>query len=104
MLTASSRPWSSRWVAIWTETLDDVAVIPLPADAARVERGLRGLRGAPLLTGARGADPVDLAALARVGAACGDLLLDRGLGLLELNPVVAGPDGAVALDAVVRRG
>ncbi len=89
---------------VWTETLDDVAVIPLPADAARVERGLRALRGAPLLTGARGADPVDLAALARVGAACGDLLLDRGLGLLELNPVVAGPDGAVALDAIVRRG
>ena len=73
---------------IWTETLDDVAVVPLPADAARVERALRGLRGAPLLTGGRGAEPVDLEALARLGAACGELLLDRGLGLLELNPVV----------------
>ena len=89
---------------IWTETLDDVAIVPLPADTDRVERALRGLRGAPLLTGARGTEPVDLAALAQLGAACGELLLDHGLSLLELNPVVARPDGAVALDAVVRSG
>ena len=87
---------------VWTETLDDVAVVPLPAKAERVERALRSLRGAPLLTGARGAEPVDLGALARLGAACGTLLLDEGLGLLELNPVVARPDGAVALDALAR--
>ena len=30
---------------IWTEVLDDVAIIPLPASPARVERSLRGLRG-----------------------------------------------------------
>jgi acetate---CoA ligase (ADP-forming) len=87
---------------VWTETLDDVAVVPLPASAERVELALRSLRGAPLLTGARGAEPVDLGALARLGAACGTLLLDEGLGLLELNPVVARPDGAVALDALAR--
>ncbi len=88
---------------IWTETLDDVAVVPLPASAERVERALRSLRGAPLLTGARGAESVDVGALASLGAACGHLLLERGLGLLELNPVVARPDGAVALDALVRQ-
>jgi acetyl-CoA synthetase len=85
---------------VWTEALDDVAVVPLPARPERVERALRSLRGAPLLTGARGADPVDLAAVAELGAACGEVLLERGLGLLELNPVVAAPEGAVALDAV----
>ncbi len=31
---------------IWTELLDDVAIVPLPADAARIERALRSLRGA----------------------------------------------------------
>ena len=32
---------------IWTEALDDVAVIPLPASPERVERGCSGsLRGA----------------------------------------------------------
>ena len=39
---------------IWTELLDDVAVIPLPADAARIERAIATLRGAPLLLGGRG--------------------------------------------------
>src|SRR5581483_10402769 len=31
---------------VFTEALDDVAVIPLPASPARVERALRSLRGA----------------------------------------------------------
>ena len=39
---------------IWTELLDDVAIVPLPADAARIERALRALKGAALLTGGRG--------------------------------------------------
>ena len=42
---------------VWTELLDDVAIVPLPADAARIERALRSLRGAPLLTGGRGTAP-----------------------------------------------
>ena len=39
---------------VWIEILDDVAVLPLPVSAARVEEALRGLRAAPLLTGERG--------------------------------------------------
>ena len=88
---------------IWTEALDDVAIVPLPAEPARVEAALRSLRGAGLLDGARGASPVDLAAIAAVAARCGELLLGDGLTLLELNPVIAGPRGAVVVDAVVRR-
>ena len=88
---------------VWTELLDDVAVVPLPAAPARVEAALRSLRGAGLLTGARGTAPVDLAALAALAAAAGDLLLAEGLALLELNPVIAGPGGAVAVDALARR-
>ena len=55
----------------WTEVLDDVAIVPLPADAARIERAVRRLRGAPLLTGARGTAPVDLAAVARMAERVG---------------------------------
>jgi acetyl-CoA synthetase len=88
---------------VWTEVLDDVAIVPLPADAARIERGIRGLRGAPLLTGARGSAPVDLSAVARLAQRVGDLLLAESLDLLELNPVLAGPSGAVAVDATARR-
>lgn len=87
---------------IWAEALDDVVVVPLPADAARVERGLRSLRGAVLLTGGRGREGVDVAALAELAAHTGELLMDQGLGLLELNPVVARPDGAIVVDALAR--
>ena len=88
---------------VWTEVLDDVAIVPLPADAARIERALRALRGAPLLTGARGTAPVDLAAVARMAQRVGELLLEESLEVVELNPVLAGPAGAVAVDAAARR-
>ncbi|MCL4286411.1 MAG: acetate--CoA ligase family protein [Thermoleophilia bacterium] len=89
---------------IWTEALDDVAIVPLPATAERVGKELRDLRGAALLTGGRGTEPVDLAAVATAAARVGELLLDEGLGLIEVNPLIARPDGCVAVDAVARRG
>ncbi|HEY6523498.1 MAG TPA: acetate--CoA ligase family protein [Solirubrobacteraceae bacterium] len=92
---------------IWTELLDDVAVIPLPADASRIERAMAGLRGAPLLLGGRGRPGADVPAAARLAAQVGALLLERGLATVECNPVLVGePDparpGAVAVDAAVR--
>jgi acetate---CoA ligase (ADP-forming) len=88
---------------VWTEVLDDVAIVPLPAGAARIERALRSLRGAPLLTGGRGGIPVDLAAAARLAARVGEVLIEDELELIELNPVLVSPEGAVAVDATVRR-
>jgi acetyl-CoA synthetase len=88
---------------IWTEALDDVAVVPLPATRGRVEATLRSLRGAPLLTGGRGLEPVALADLAELAARAGEVLLAERLALLELNPVSVSPGGAVALDAVAVR-
>ena len=88
---------------VWTEALADVAVVPLPASAARAERALRSLRGAPLLTGGRGAPPLAVRAAAALAAAVGELLLRERLSLLELNPVAVTADRAVALDAVARR-
>lgn len=87
---------------IWTEALDDVAIVPLPASPGRALEALRSLRGSALLTGGRGTEPVDLAAVASLASRAGKLLVDRGLAVLELNPVIAGPQGALALDAVGR--
>ncbi|HEX5899870.1 MAG TPA: acetate--CoA ligase family protein [Solirubrobacteraceae bacterium] len=87
---------------VWTEAFGDVAVIPRPADAARVERALWSLRAAPLLAGTRTGAPVDVAAAAALAARAGALLLDQGLELLELNPVLVNARGAVAVDALVR--
>jgi acetyl-CoA synthetase len=88
---------------VWTEVLDDVAIVPLPADATRIERAVRSLRGAPLLSGGRGAPPIDLAAVTQLAQRVGEILLDEDLELLELNPVFAWPEGAVAVDATARQ-
>ena len=87
---------------IWTELLDDVAIVPLPADAARIERALRSLRGAPVLEGGRGRVPCDVGAAARLAQRVGELLLDRALELIELNPVLVSSSGAVVADAAIR--
>jgi acetate---CoA ligase (ADP-forming) len=87
---------------MWTEIHDDAAIVPLPASPERVERALRSLRGAPLLTGGRDRAPLDLSAVAGLATTVGGLLLDRGLSLIELNPVLVYERGAVAVDAVVR--
>ena len=86
----------------WAEELDEVAIVPLPATAHRVADALRSLRAAPVLDGARGGEPVDVAAIARVASAVGDLLLERGLSVLELNPVIVDGSGATAVDALAR--
>jgi acetyl-CoA synthetase len=90
---------------IWTELLDDVTVIPLPAATARIERGLASLRGAPLLLGGRGGPGVDVPAVAELAARVGEMLLDHRLATVECNPVLVGApgDGAVAVDAAIRR-
>jgi len=84
---------------IWTELLDDVAVIPLPASPRRVERALRSLRGAPVLLGGRGREAVDLPAACELAARVGELLLERSLALIELNPAFVSADGAIVADA-----
>ena len=63
---------------VWAEVLDDVAVIPLPADADRIEAALLALRAAPVLTGARGGEPYALRAAAELGARVGELLVRTG--------------------------
>ncbi len=89
---------------VWTEALADAVVIPLPADAARIERALQSLRGAPLLFGARAQTSWDIGALCGLCVQVAELLGSGGHELIELNPVVVHLDGegCVALDAVVR--
>lgn len=89
---------------VWTELLDDVAVIPLPASSRRIESALGELRGAPLLRGARGRPAVDVAAAAALAQRVGECLMERDLEAVECNPVLVAATGAVAVDAAVRGG
>jgi hypothetical protein len=79
---------------VWTEALDDVAIVPLPASAARAEQALRSLKAAALIP--------DVAAAARTAAAIGEAALANGLELLECNPVLVHCDGAVVVDATAK--
>jgi acyl-CoA synthetase (NDP forming) len=88
----------------WAELLGDAATRVAPVDAATARELLLGLRLAPLLLGARGRPAADLEALALAIATVSRLGTEWGprLGLLELNPIAALPDGALVLDAGLR--
>jgi acyl-CoA synthetase (NDP forming) len=85
------------------ELLDDTVTLLLPASAEDLRGALTKLRIWPALQGYRGAsadvEAVVQAVLAMVAfaGAHADRLLE-----LEVNPLLARPDGAVAVDAVVR--
>jgi len=86
---------------LWTEALSDVACIPLPASPDRVRRALEGLRGRAVLAGARGGATYDMDGLCLVASRVGQVLLDEGFTLIEINPMIVGRNGAVVADAVM---
>jgi len=63
-------------------------------------RLLRALRGAPLLLGARGRPPMDMAAAARAAAILSRFAAAHPeVAEVEMNPLLVTSSGAVALDA-----
>jgi hypothetical protein len=52
--------------------------------------------------GTRGSKPVDLVAIARIAAGLADFLLHSPeVSEIEINPLLAYPQGALALDALI---
>jgi acyl-CoA synthetase (NDP forming) len=87
---------------VFVEVLHDVSLRVLPADADEVGRMLTELRGLPLLTGARGGVPADIAALAKVISDIGALAASvPGLRALEVNPLWVRGGQIEALDVLV---
>lgn len=84
---------------VLVEVLGDVAFALAPLDAEEALRRLRGLRGWPVLAGARGREPVDAEALACAVVAVGDLIASRpDISEFDLNPLFASAAGCVAAD------
>ncbi|NJN97694.1 MAG: acetate--CoA ligase family protein, partial [Anaerolineales bacterium] len=84
---------------IFVEILRDVAYRLAPASRAELEAMVREVKGYPLLTGARGREPVNLPALIQTLQAAAWLLADfPEITELDLNPVLAGPEMAVVAD------
>ncbi|WP_336338703.1 acetate--CoA ligase family protein [Haloarcula brevis] len=86
---------------VFTEVFEDTSHRIAPIDAAEARAAIEDLQAARLLEGYRGSDPADVAALAEVVATVGDLVTDHPIAELDVNPVLASADGAVALDALV---
>jgi acetate---CoA ligase (ADP-forming) len=85
------------------EVLGDRRFALPPVDRRQALAMLDRLAVRPLLDGVRGAAPVDLDAVAEAVANLSTLALDLGdrLAALDVNPLVAGPAGCVAADALV---
>jgi len=86
-----------------TELLDDVALRLCPVDEEGARAMIESTRLARLLRGYRGAPAADLTALARTVARLSDIAHDNRdrIAGIDLNPVLARPDGAFALDALI---
>ncbi len=80
---------------VYAEVLEDVAVTLAPAEPAELEALVGSLRCAPLLTGLRRP--------CRSRARCGGTLAPDSrhpeIEEVEINPLLAMPDGAIGLDA-----
>ena len=93
---------------IFVEILKDVVFHRCPFGEDVAERMIRSIKGAPLLLGARGRKPADIAALSKMLATLSVFAHQAGprLQSIDLNPVFAMPDGegAFAADAIIEIG
>ncbi|HEX7309519.1 acetate--CoA ligase family protein [Lentzea sp.] len=87
---------------IHAELFNDTAIELAPVTPATAHDMIERLVCAPLLSGWRGAPAADVDALAEVIARTSETIAARpDLAEIELNPVRVGPDGVVAVDALV---
>lgn len=88
---------------VFVEALRDVVFRIAPIDHAQARDMIRGIRGARVLRGLRGAPPSDESALADALCRIGQLAADfPAIAELDINPLLALPDGVIAVDARVR--
>ena len=85
------------------EVLHDRRLALPPVDEAGAVRMLDRLKVRPLLDGVRGSPPADVPSVARaiVGLSAVAVALGDRIAALDVNPLIAGPNGCVAVDALV---
>jgi acyl-CoA synthetase (NDP forming) len=84
---------------VFVEILHDVAYRLVPATASELHTMIREVRGYPLLAGVRGKAAVDVEAIIQTMQAAAWLLTEfPEIRELDLNPVIAGTEGAIVAD------
>ncbi|MEU8825355.1 acetate--CoA ligase family protein [Streptomyces sp. NPDC048636] len=89
---------------VLAELMRDVHTFAAPLTETEASALLNSLRIAPLLHGYRGSPGVDVAALAaRIAAFSRVFAEERTVREVEVNPLMTGPEGFWAVDAIVSR-
>ncbi len=84
---------------IFVEVLDDTAVRVAPIGADEAAGMVEEIQASPLLRGARGREPADVDAIVETIQRLSQLVTAFPAILeLDINPLVAGPDGVQAID------
>jgi acetate---CoA ligase (ADP-forming) subunit beta len=90
---------------VWVELLKDVSFKIVPLTKGDARSAIREIRAAKLLDGFRGSDPVDTSALEDILLRVSDFVMKTpAVAEMDLNPIFAYPDGAIAVDARVILG
>lgn len=88
---------------IFTEIFRDTVIDLAPIEEKAAPAMLRRLKGAALLEGYRSREPLDTAAIVKSLSALSRLIADRpDIIEIDVNPFIVYPQGAVAVDALVR--
>ncbi len=90
---------------VLVELLADRSVALPPVGEKQASRMLGRLRVSRLLAGVRGAPPADIGAVIRSITGLSALAIELGdeLAALDVNPLICGPAGAIAVDALAVR-
>lgn len=90
---------------VLTELWRDTISLLLPVRRDTVRAALARLRTAPLLSGYRGKPAADLDAICDTVMAVQAYVVaqPQSIGEVEINPLICRPDGAIAVDALIRR-
>lgn len=88
---------------VFAELLKDVTFRVVPLSEKDAQEMVQETKGAGLLSGLRGRPPVDLQAIYGILLSVSHLISDHPeISELDINPVLAGPKGAIAVDALIR--
>jgi acetyl-CoA synthetase len=88
---------------VLVEIMRDTVLALAPVGRAEARRMLERLKGFKLLQGYRGSPPADLDAVCEVIACVSEFAADFAdqIEEIDVNPLLARPDGAIALDALI---
>ena len=88
---------------IFVEALADISVRVAPVNRDMAMQMIREVKGSKVLQGLRGRPAADLGAIADVLVRLSNLAmsLDDRIAEVDINPLIAAPDGCVAVDALI---